>query len=172
MEKNKIKKIAILGAESTGKTTLCMLLAKKYNTVFVNEHARDYFNKINIDGCNINDLINIAKQQLRLEKETIKKATRILFCDTSLITIKIWSQLEFNQVPKFIANQINKNNYDYYFILNNEVPWIEDPLRKNKFSRDLIFEMNITEVKKLTSNYLIIGNNKKELLKKITDLIH
>jgi len=44
----KIKKVVLIGSESTGKTELAKQLATKYNTVFVNEHAREYVENLKV----------------------------------------------------------------------------------------------------------------------------
>jgi len=163
MEK-KNKKIAILGAESTGKTTLCQQLAKHYQTLFVPEFARDYFNSHDIKNYTIKDLDIIAKKQIELENQYITKANTILICDTTLITIKLWSLHKFNSVSDFISNSINQMNYDLYLISNNDVPWIEDNQRKDKNIREHIFEMNQSELQKTNSNYSILnGINQNRL---------
>lgn len=156
-QRNSIKKIAIIGAESTGKSELCEALAKHYNTVFVPEYAREYFNDSDIYNYTLDDLIIIAKKQIELENEWIKRANKFLFCDTTLITLKIWAELEFQKTPPFIEEHLLKQDYDYYFITNNDVPWTPDPLRQNKYSRDLLFEMNVAEVKKINVAHSIIS---------------
>ena len=70
---NKIKRIVLIGPESTGKTILCEQLAKHYHTVFVPEYARTYFEENNIDNYNTDDLEIIAKKQLELETTAPKK---------------------------------------------------------------------------------------------------
>jgi nicotinamide riboside kinase len=62
----KLIKIAVIGPESTGKTTLCELLAKHYNTQWCPEYAREY---LLAHGMNYSydDLLYIAKQQAALE---------------------------------------------------------------------------------------------------------
>lgn len=163
MEK-KNKKIAILGAESTGKTTLCQQLAKHYHTLFVPEFARDYFNIHDINNYSLEDLDIIAKKQIELENQFITQANTILICDTTLITIKIWSLHKFNKVSDFISNSITLMNYDLYLISNNDVPWIEDNQRKDKNIREHIFEMNQSELVKINANYSIIkGINQSKL---------
>jgi NadR type nicotinamide-nucleotide adenylyltransferase len=163
MEK-KIKKIAILGAESTGKTTLCQQLAKHYHTLFVPEFARDYFDIHDINCYTIEDLDIIAKKQIELENTCLRKANTILICDTTLITIKIWSLHKFNTVSDYISNSINQMNYDLYLISNNDVPWIEDNQRKDKSKREHIFEMNQSELNKINTNYSILtGINQNRL---------
>lgn len=168
MEK-KNKKIAILGAESTGKTTLCQQLAKHYHTLFVPEFARDYFNIHDINNYSLEDLDIIAKKQIELENQFITQANTILICDTTLITIKIWSLHKFNKVSDFISNSITLMNYDLYLISNNDVPWIEDNQRKDKNIREHIFEMNQSELDKINANYSIIkGINQNRLDNAIT----
>lgn len=151
-----MKKIAILGAESTGKTMLCEQLAKHYNTVFVPEFARTYFNENDINNYTINDLELIAKKQLLLESDFEKKASSFLFCDTSLITIKIWSSHQFNEIPEFITNSIKPSDYDLYLISNNDVPWVKDPQRKDADIREHLFKCNKHELQKLNVDYKII----------------
>jgi NadR type nicotinamide-nucleotide adenylyltransferase len=163
MEK-KNKKIAILGAVSTGKTTLCEQLAKHYQTLFVPEYARDYFNSHDINNYTIEDLDIIAKKQIELENQYLTQANKVLICDTTLITIKLWSLHKFNRVSDYISNSITQMNYDLYLISNNEVPWIEDNQRKDKNNREHIFEMNHSELQKINANYSILkGINQNRL---------
>ena len=175
MAQNCIKKIAILGAESTGKTWLCEALAKHYSTNWVPEYAREYFNDSDIYNYTLNDLIIIAKKQLVIENELARDANIFLFCDTNLITLKIWADLEFHQTPNFIKAHLITSNYDYYLITDNSLPWESDAQRQNKFSRDLILKKNIVEVKKQNTPFSIITgihhqrlNNAIEVLENLT----
>lgn len=63
-----MKKIVIIGPESTGKSTLCEQLAAHYNTRWCPEYAREYLLKHGTD-YSFDDLLTIAKGQLRLEEE-------------------------------------------------------------------------------------------------------
>lgn len=65
-----MKKIVILGPESTGKSTLCQQLAAHYNTVWCAEYAREYLLK-NGTEYSFNDLLTIAKGQLALEESLV-----------------------------------------------------------------------------------------------------
>lgn len=155
MNKNIIK-IGVVGAESTGKSELCKALAKQYATVWVPEYAREYFNESDIYNYTKKDLVIIAKKQIEAEKELIKKANRFLFCDTTLITLKIWAELEFKQIPAFIAENLGKIKYDHYFITDNDIPWVPDELRQNKFSREMILQANVKEIKAQNCEFSII----------------
>jgi NadR type nicotinamide-nucleotide adenylyltransferase len=160
-----IKKIAILGAESTGKSVLCEQLSKYYHTTFVPEYARTYFEQHDINNYNTEDLETIAKNQLELEKEYYKKASNYLFCDTSLITVKIWSTHKFNKVPPYITKSIKSTDYDLYLISNNDVEWLPDPQRRNEDLREHLFKWNKHELQKLNVEYKIIKGIGEDRLK-------
>lgn len=172
MEENGVLKIGIIGAESTGKTWLCERLAKHFNTVWVPEFAREYFNHSDIYNYTINDLIIIARKQIELEAAQYKAANKLLFCDTTLITLKIWSELEFNCTPPEIQTLMNQQAYHFYLITNNEIPWEFDALRQNKHSRDLLFDMNVAEVKRSNVSYSVITGNNEERIESAINSIN
>ncbi len=167
----RIKRIVIVGPESTGKTILCEQLAKYYNTVYVPEYARTYFEVHDINNYDTFDLEIIAKKQLELEAEYLPKANRFLFCDTSLITIKIWCTHKFNKVPSFITKSIKDNDYDLSLITNNDVPWIADPQRRNEDLREHLFKQNKHELQKLNVDYKIIKGIGEDRLKNTIKII-
>ncbi len=162
MAESSIIKIAVIGPESTGKTSLCEALAQHYQTVWVPEYAREYFNGSDIYNYTLEDLVIIAKKQLELEQGLLGKARRFLFCDTTLITLKIWAELEFQQTPAFIEEHLKKTKYDHYFITDTQLPWIADGLRQNKHSRELLLEMNIKEVDAIGAPYTLISGTENK----------
>jgi len=156
MEKSRIKKIAIIGAESTGKSALCEQLAKHFNTTWVPEYAREYFNDSDIYNYTLDDLKRIAIRQLEMEAAALASANRFLFCDTAMITIKIWAKLEFGKVPADLETIIQQGQYDHYLITDNSIPWEADAQRLNKFSRERIFQLNIHEVESRSEPYTVV----------------
>jgi NadR type nicotinamide-nucleotide adenylyltransferase len=156
MENGRVIKIAIVGAESTGKTLLCEQLAKQYSTVWVPEYARDYFNHSDIYNYTLSDLETIATRQIEQEEQQREKANRFLFCDTAMITLKIWAELEFGTCPDSILVKFKTNSYDHYLITNNEVNWEKDAQRLNKFSRDKILNLNIRGLQSEQAGYTLV----------------
>lgn len=132
-----IKKVVLIGPESSGKSTLCEKLAAHFNTFFVKEHARTYLNH-NGTAYSPEDLVSIAKGQLLEEKQAIDKITlqadsgkpRLLFLDTDLYVIKIWSELVFNRCDVSILNALAENNNSLYLLCVPDIPWVDDPLRE------------------------------------------
>jgi nicotinamide riboside kinase len=171
MEKGNILKIAVVGAESTGKTRLCQQLSEHYHTVWVPEYAREYFNDSDIYNYSSNDLVKIAERQVEMEKQQLQKAVRFIFCDTTLITLKIWAELEFEEIPPPIIAGLKASHYDFYLITDNTISWVGDELRQNKHSRDLLLEMNINEVSKTGTPFSLITGQDNERLKSAIEAI-
>ena len=171
MAETSVIKIAIIGAESTGKTWLCEALAKHYNTIWVPEYAREYFDDSDIYNYTLDDLVIIAEKQIERERQLESKANRFLFCDTTLITLKIWAELEFKTTPPFIEEHLHKIKYAYYLVTDNQMPWVADKLRENKHSRERLFKMNLEEVNKLDIAYFIVsGANNERLVNAIAEI--
>ncbi len=125
-----IKRIVLIGPESTGKTELAEFLAKKFNTIYVPEYAREYVEKLE-KKYTYNDIEEIARKQVELENELEKKANSILFYDTFLIITKVWFQVVFNKVPSWIEQKIESSKIDLFLLCNTELPWIKDNVREN-----------------------------------------
>jgi NadR type nicotinamide-nucleotide adenylyltransferase len=154
MSASGIIRVGVLGAESTGKTWLCEKLAEHYNTVWVPEYAREYFHDSDIYNYTLDDLVKIAAMQLEMEAQAEKKANRLMFCDTTLITLKIWAELEFMSCPASISGSMDDNTHHLYLITDNDIEWAPDHLRQNKHSRALLKEMNEREVRKTGKPFL------------------
>jgi len=152
----KIIKIAVVGPESTGKSAMSAYLAKHYQTVWVPEYAREYCEKLTGD-CTWQDEINMYHGQLALEQELLPQANRLLICDTTFITIKIWSDEMFGRAPSEVLEQLTKHPYDFYLLLNIDLPWQDDPLRNFPTMREHFMAVWHRELQALQANYIVIS---------------
>ncbi len=125
-----LKKIVIIGPESTGKSTLSSEIAAALNTCFVPEFAREYLHQINREYLE-EDLLHIAAGQLKLEDKLAREAKRLLICDTDLYVIKVWSEHKYNHCPVSILQTIAERPYDLYILTSIDMPWEDDPLREH-----------------------------------------
>jgi NadR type nicotinamide-nucleotide adenylyltransferase len=139
-----LKKIVAIGPESTGKSTICELLAAHYKTAWVPEYAREYLMKHGT-VYTYADLEKIALGQADAEDEyalsLLNNADfapfssedldkKILFIDTDMYVIKVWGEYVFNQCPPFALEQIVQREYDLYLLCNTDLPWVKDELRE------------------------------------------
>jgi NadR type nicotinamide-nucleotide adenylyltransferase len=156
-----IKKIAIVGPESTGKSTISPMLAEHYETVWVPEYAREYCEKLS-EPCSWEDEINMFRGQLELENNLLPKANQILICDTTFITVKIWSEQMFGKAPQEVIDELPKHPYDFYLLMNIDLPWEDDPLRDFPNLREHFMEVWHRELQELNANYEVISGQREE----------
>ena len=108
-----MQRISLTGPESAGKSTLAAQLAAHYGTAFVPEFAREYLEK-NGPAYALPDLAAIARGQLAAEDAAAAQATRLLFCDTDLLVIKIWAENAFGTCPPWVLAELAKPRYAPY----------------------------------------------------------
>jgi len=138
-----MKKVIIIGPESTGKSTLTEQLATHYNTVWCPEFAREYLIENGTD-YNFEDLLNIARGQLLLEDNLLLQAkNNLYFIDTDMYVMKVWCEMAFNNCHTWILKQIAARNYDLFLLCNTDLPWIKDDLREypDLHTRQRLFKM-------------------------------
>ena len=126
-----LRKIVIIGPESTGKSTLCEQLANHYHTSWCPEYAREYLT-VHPGEYSYDDLLTIAQGQLNLEdKYSLSTADNgTLFVDTDMYVMKVWSEYVFGKCHRFILDQIVSRQYNLYLLCNTDLPWAPDPLRE------------------------------------------
>jgi NadR type nicotinamide-nucleotide adenylyltransferase len=120
----------VIGPESTGKSTLSEQLAEYYHTAWASEFAREYIDQLRREYVQA-DLTEIAKGQLHAEDKAAEQANSLLFCDTDLYVIKVWSENKYGTCDRWILEQIAKRKYDLYLLTYIDIPWQEDPQREH-----------------------------------------
>ena len=125
-----MKKIVVIGPESTGKSSLCEQLAAHYNTAWCPEYAREFLNR-NGTAYSYDNLLEIAKGQLALEdKMALQAKNELLFIDTNMYVMQVWCEFVFDRCHQFIIDEIVERRYDMYLLCNTDLPWTFDELRE------------------------------------------
>lgn len=159
-------KAVLFGPESTGKSTLAARLAAHFETVWVEEYMRYYLQKKwdeKREVCNPHDLMVIAKGQIRNENSQAKIANKVLFCDTDLLQLKVYSEVYYNGYcnPDLHKHAL-KNWYDIYFLTNIDTPWIPDDLRDKPHDREGMFKRFKSALKLAKRPFIILEGNEDQ----------
>jgi HTH-type transcriptional regulator, transcriptional repressor of NAD biosynthesis genes len=134
-----VKRVCIFGPESTGKSTLARDLAVHFDTVYVSEFARGLLDRKQ-GVCESSDIPLIARGQAAGEDAMARRANKILFCDTDLLTTTVWSEFLFGSCPADICHAALGRRYDLYLLLDVDVPWVDDRQRYLPYSRREFFD--------------------------------
>lgn len=124
-----LKKIVIVGPESTGKSTLCNQLAEHFGTIWCPEYARAYLDEHGTD-YSFESLLTIAKGQWHLDRQHVEKAEQFLFVDTDQYVMKVWCEYVFNRCHAWILDRIVDQHADLYLLCKPDLPWTYDPMRE------------------------------------------
>ena len=134
------RKFVFTGPESSGKTTLTKAIAGIVPTSrMVPEYSRFYLTLLDRPYC-AKDLVSIGKGQVALENISRSCTITHLFCDTSLLVIKIWSEYKYQRIDPWIEQQFIKRHYDMFFLCQPDIPWERDPLREHPDDRWELYE--------------------------------
>jgi len=167
-KKSNCIKVVLFGPESTGKTTLSMLLARHYNSVWVPEYARTYLqNKWNNERktCESKDLLPIAVGQMQLENMLAQKTNSVLICDTDLLETKVYSEAYYSGTcDPLLDKYAILNAYDLYFLTYIDVPWEHDDLRDKPNERERMFRAFEAALIAHNKPYVLLKGSNKERL--------
>lgn len=168
-----VKKVAVVGTESCGKSTLVMKLAKLYNTEFVAEVGRKYCEKYSNNLTReMFDLI--AMEHFLEQEEKSTNSNKVLFVDTEAVVTQFYLNKYFKGEKSQLIEEIAKiQNYDLVIFLEPDVKWIDDGLRNE--GHEEIRKQNNEELKNMFSDrgikFVSVSGNYSERFNKSRELI-
>jgi HTH-type transcriptional repressor of NAD biosynthesis genes len=123
------KKVAVVGTESCGKSTLVKKLAKFYNTNFVHEVGRDYCDKFkNLLTEGMFD--KIGMEHYMLQSKLAEESNKVLFVDSDAVITQYYLNMYFDRKKSDLLEDIIKlQNYDLVLYLEPDVAWVDDGTR-------------------------------------------
>lgn len=154
-------KIAIVGPECTGKSDLAAYLADHFDTEWAPEYARGYIDNL-VRPYEPEDLVTIAHGQLRLEKEWALTANKFLFCDTTLLVLKVWSEFKFGTCDPEIIQELENSFYDLHLLTYVDIPWEDDPQREHPDKREELYQIYRNELTKMKVPFVEIRGQREE----------
>lgn len=160
-----MKEIVLTGPESSGKTTLTMQLAAHFQADWVPEYSRYYLENLG-RPYEEKDLSNIALGQLALITEKAKETPGLLFCDTSLLVIRVWGLYKYGRSEEWIKKQLQDHPPHLFLLCRPDLPWEADPLREHTAieDRETLFDLYHQELEQLHLPYSIIEGKGPERL--------
>lgn len=162
------RRIVILGAESTGTTTLSKDLAKHYKTVWVPEYGRIFSDGKLFGDANAewrtDEFIKIAKAQCVLEDSLAEASNGLVICDTDAFTTGVWHERYMGSRSPRVESVSANRKYDLYILTGDEIPFEQDGTRDGEHIRHDMHHKFIDRLKETGKNYIIVTGSKEERL--------
>jgi len=129
-----IERVAFLGAESTGKSTISRVMAEEYDTHNTTEYGRDMCEGDKYHKIDTHGMETIVKEQEAMEDGLIESGTckHFLFCDTNAITTLFYAYEYNNEASSLIWDVASrcKERYDHVFLCDIDIPFEDDGTRR------------------------------------------
>lgn len=136
------KRVCVVGAECTGKTTLARDLAEHYKTAWVPEYAREYCEKMQDTGVDLwtyqwrsEQFVEIARQQMETEDRLAREANRVLICDTDVLSTGIWHERYLRKPSPEVGAMTAACRHHLYLLTDCDIPFVQDGLRDGETIR-------------------------------------
>jgi NadR type nicotinamide-nucleotide adenylyltransferase len=132
------KRVVVLGAESTGTTTLATDLAAALQTPWVAEYGREYSAANAAAGDTIwrtEEFLEIAREQTAREDAAARRANRILVCDTNALATVLWHRRYMGFHSQALGDFAARCRSDLYLLTGDEIPFEQDCMRDGEHIR-------------------------------------
>lgn len=159
-----MKKVAIIGPESSGKTVLTHFLADHFSGIHIEEKARNYLHQLS-EPYTLQDVENIAKLQWGAIQQ-YQNENQWLFCDTELLVIALWTQEVFQTSIPWVQDSLAHQPFDHFLLCAPDLPWHPDPLREapDLATRKRYFNWFENQLQNIGYPYSIIKGKEREAL--------
>ena len=169
-------RVCIVGAESTGKTTLAEALARHFGTVWVPEYGREYSERKLAEGggydFSTEEFTHIAARQCEIEDEAARRANKILICDTDAFATSVWHRRYLNarstEVERIVARH---RRPDLYLLTDIRTPFVQDGMRDGEHVREWMHETFVEELRARSLPYRRVSGAHGERLSRAVGYI-
>lgn len=164
-----VKRVCVVGAESTGTTTLAQDLARYYQTAWVPEYGRVYYegkmHSTKGQDWKTEEFVWIAGEQQRLEEQMALFANKVLICDTDAFATCLWHERYVGGEREDVEQVAARRNYDLYLLTGDEIPFEQDGTRDGEGIRHAMHERFLQELKRRGKTFVLLTGNRDKRLR-------
>lgn len=164
-----VKRVCVLGAESTGTTTMAEALAKHYQTSWVPEYGREYWTEKmkhgDIERWDESEFVHIASEQARREDEAARLANKVLLCDTDAFATSVWFERYMKRRSASVEAVSRGKTYDLTFLTDMDIPFVQDGYRDGEHIRAWMHGRFIERLDEAQRQYITLSGPHLERLR-------
>ncbi|RYX83258.1 histidine kinase [bacterium] len=168
------KRVVIVGAESTGSTTLAQDLAERFNTMWVPEYGREYCENFWTGEDYVwqsREFTLIAAEQLRRENEAARACNGLLICDTDAFATRLWHRRYMGNFSPAVDAIAASHRPDLYLLTGDEIPFVQDGIRDGEAIRHEMHEHFVQELSAGDVPWHLLRGSREERLEAAVKLV-
>jgi NadR type nicotinamide-nucleotide adenylyltransferase len=160
-----VKRVCLLGAESTGKTTLAEALAERFETIWNPEYGRPYTEIGRPPGAAWStwEFTHIARIHCWYEDFLAARANKVVFSDTDAFTTALFHEVYLGTVATGFEDLVERR-YDLYLVCGLDVPWRHDGIREFEEQRRWMHERYVAHARASGSDWLVLEGPREHRL--------
>lgn len=169
-----VTNVVFLGAPSTGKTTLAERLAREYDTVWMPEYGREYWEQHQVDRrLTPKQLVAIAEGHLAREEALLGQARQYLFTDTNAITTYMFALYYHGTAAPRLAElaQAAASRYDLVFVCGDDIPYDNTwdrsgDAQRRTFQKQILADLTLRKIP-----YIVLQGNLEERVRQVRAIL-
>jgi NadR type nicotinamide-nucleotide adenylyltransferase len=162
------KRVCVVGAESTGTTTLARALAAHYRTTWVPEYGREYSEarlaRGDTSDWRADEFTHIAVEQCRMEDSAARESNGLLICDTDAFATSIWHRRYLGRRSPAVEAIADSRRHDLYLLTGDEIPFVQDGTRDGEHIRHWMHDAFVEELERTGREYMLVRGSREERL--------
>jgi HTH-type transcriptional repressor of NAD biosynthesis genes len=170
------KRVVLIGAESTGKTTLATDLAAAFGTLWEPEYGREYWErKMGRGEPNVwhpDEFAVIAREQCARENAAARRSNRVLFCDTDAFATRVWYRRYLGGWSAEVdAIAAEHRRPDLYLLTDVNTPFEQDGTRDGEQIREWMHQTFFEELTAHGRPFVALSGSRSERLAVAAELV-
>jgi len=160
------KRVVVLGAESTGTTTLAMDLAKRLGTTWVPEYGRAFCEGKMFSGdassWNEDDFVHIAWMQNASEDKLAETCREFLICDTDAFATSVWFTRYVGGRSERVEQLAEDRHPHLYIVTDPDIPFVQDGTRDGEHIRQWMHSYLLERLSATGREFIVVRGTRDE----------
>jgi HTH-type transcriptional regulator, transcriptional repressor of NAD biosynthesis genes len=169
------KRICVLGAESTGTTTMAKALADYYQTTWISEFGRAFSQRrmqLTESAWRESEFALIAKEQQEMEEQRARVANKVLICDTNAFATEIWQERYMGRTSNLVSDIGDKASADLYLLTDVDIPFVQDGTRDGEHVRHWMHRRFVDELTNRHYPFVVLSGKHEDRLKEAISAVN
>lgn len=158
-------RVVVIGAESTGTTTMAQTLAAHYETVWVPEFGRTYSEGKRYTSAmqwDTSEFSFVADEQNRMEDELAARANKLLICDTDSFAVRVWHEHYLGFMSPELDRISAGRPVHLYLLTDTDIPFVQDGTRSPEAVSESLHQRFIQELTEHSRPFLVLSGSIEE----------